>query len=258
MKYFIADPAGNITAFVFGQLHQEAAEMLLASGQGIEQVAFLNPPENGGHIKCDMAGGEFCGNACRAAGYFYAVRHRLSAPAEVLVEMSGGGALPVRVTADREQGISFAHMPLPLDIVSVSWAGLTFDAVVFDGITHLIAFDIQEAGLNITPETMHELCSSLQVSAVGVMFLDQELRLKPVVWVDQVASLVWESSCGSGSTACAWWLSRELTEGSRQYRFRQPGGTLEIRLNRHDGDSELMMGGRVMLQDDPFLRELEL
>ena len=28
--------------------------------------------------------------------------------------------------------------------------------------------------------------------------------------------------------------------------------------NRHDGDSELMMGGRVMLRDDPFLRELEL
>ena len=59
MEYFIADPAGNITAFVLGSPDSRAAEKLLSdSSLKVEQVAFLSPPQQGGHIKCDMAGGD--------------------------------------------------------------------------------------------------------------------------------------------------------------------------------------------------------
>ena len=84
MDYFIADPAGNITAFVLGSPDDRAAEILLSdSSLGIEQVAFLSAPQRGGHIKCDMAGGEFCGNACRAAAYYYIIKHTRERAGEV-------------------------------------------------------------------------------------------------------------------------------------------------------------------------------
>ena len=50
MDYFIADPAGNITAFVLGSPDDGAANKLLsASSLKIEQVAFLSTPQQGGH-----------------------------------------------------------------------------------------------------------------------------------------------------------------------------------------------------------------
>lgn len=257
MDYFIADPAGNITAFVLSAPDLRAAERLLSDRElKIEQVAFLTAPRQGGHIKCDMAGGEFCGNACRAAAYYHALKQRQARSGQVLVEMSGSGGRPVRVWVDTEHELAYADMPQPQGMTTVSWDGRELPAVVFAGVIHVVAPASLMKSLDLSAEKMQAVCGRLQTSALGVMFLGPELRLTPVVWVDEVGSLIWESSCGSGSAACGWYLSQDLQEGRREYRFRQPGGVLEIRLERRDGHSRLEMGGTVKLLDNPFMRRL--
>lgn len=257
MEYFIADPAGNITAFVFGEVDKEIAERLLSQKDTkIEQVAFLSPPQLGGDIKCDMAGGEFCGNACRAAGYYYSIKKEQGTVSEVFVEMSGAGDKPVKVTVDCDREIAFAQMPLPLCQKTIEIDGHTLPAVVFDGITHVIAPDDLIDKLELNREKLHELCRIMRTSALGVMFLSSEMHLTPLVWVDQVSSLVWESSCGSGSTACAWWLSQNMEAGHREYRFVQPGGILEIMIDKTADGCDIRMGGGVRLLGDPLIRRL--
>ena len=257
MEYFIADPAGNITAFVFGDVNEETAEKLLSDKElSIEQVAFLGSPKLGGHIKCEMAGGEFCGNACRAAGYYYSIKKEQGTVKDVLVEMSGAEGKPVKVKVDPVKETAFAQMPLPFSMETIDYDGIPLPAVKFDGITHIIAPGDLSDKLDLSRGKLHDLCRGLQTSALGVMFLSGDLRLRPLVWVDQVASLVWESSCGSGSTACAWWLSREIRDGRFDYTFTQPGGELTVILTRSGHDCELQMGGPVRLIEDPFLREI--
>lgn len=256
MDYFIADPAGNITAFILGQPDPAAAEKLLQAEPRVEQVAFLRRPVNGGHIKCDMAGGEFCGNACRAAAFYYARREGIAFDCTVKVEMSGTDGHPVTVAVDPQKGRAFAAMPLPERTLTVNWEGHVIPAVIFHGIIHFIIPGNLSGRISLTKQKMHQLCANLKTAALGVMFLSPDLRLKPVVWVDQVGTLIWESSCGSGSVACAWWLSRDLKQGWREYCFSQPGGELEIIVNRTSEGSELQMGGAVSLLDDPLWRKL--
>ena len=260
MEYFIADPEGNITAFVPGPPDQQAAERLLALDEiKIEQVAFLRPPDRGGHIKCDMAGGEFCGNACRAAAFYYArtqERLKTAEAAEVLVEMSGTSQDLVKVTVLLQQGTAFAHVPLPQRIITLECEGLRLDAVVFEGIAHIVTPSSPRGSVCLSKELMGELCRRLGTAALGVMFLSEDHHLEPVVWVDQIGSLIRESSCGSGTAACAWWLSRDLKQGYREYRFIQPGGTLTVMIDRSTAGCNLQIGGRVRLLDDPFWRKL--
>ena len=257
MDYFIADPAGNVTGFIFGPVDTLAADKLMARRElEIEQVAFLSRPQGRGHIKCDMAGGEFCGNACRAAAYYYCKDNKIEAVTDVIVEMSGTNGEPVTVTVFPEKEAAFAHMPLPQRIIKVTWDDRKLDAVEFDGITHIIAPLSSEHLPDVNKESMHELCQYLGTSAVGIMFLSDDLYLKPLVWVDKVGSLIWESSCGSGSTACAWWLSRDMKAGHKEYCFVQPGGVLEIKLDRSADGSDLQMGGRIRLLGDPLIRRL--
>ena len=255
MEYIIADPAGNITAFILGAVDTKVAADLLAHTElRIEQVAFLNDPQRGGHIKCDMAGGEFCGNACRAAGYYYCIKNGLTNETDVLVEMSGVGDAPVTVKVFPEKDAAYADMPLPKRITTARWNSQELDAVEFDGITHIIA-PLSSCKLSdISKESMHELCLSLKTSALGIMYLSDNMHLKPLVWVDKVGSLVWENSCGSGSTACACWLSRNKKAGHWEYSFLQPGGVLEIRIEKSADGCKIRMGGRVRLLDDPLIR----
>lgn len=259
MEYFIADPAGNITAFVLGSPDDRAAKKLLSeSALKIEQVAFLSAPQQGGHIKCDMAGGEFCGNACRAAAYYYSLRQTPKHAAEVIVEMSGTGGKPVKVIVEADRDTSFAQMPLPEDMTLIDWDGNELPAVVFAGITHVVAPFQYIESMDLSRGKMHDMSCKLKTAALGVMFLREDNYLKPLVWVDQAGSLIWESSCGSGSTACAWWLSRDMIVGSKKYRFVQPGGELEIRIERYPERCTIQMGGTVKLFEHPFLRSMEI
>ena len=77
---------------------------------------------------------------------------------------------------------------------------------------------------------MQELAA---VDCLGVMFYKEETReLTPVVYVPEVDSLVWESSCGSGSVAVAAALADRVGRSIESLKLSQPGGVIEATVRR--------------------------
>jgi diaminopimelate epimerase len=255
MKYeiVIADPAGNITVFVLNAVADRAAaarELLADKSLGAEQVGFVTPPGRAGEIwRLEMMGGEFCGNAARSFGLFAAREQGLSVRQTVAINMSGV-AEDFPVTVYVEEGWAAVEVPGPLAVETLDFEGRRLPVYIFDGITHVIAADIPpdentcariRAGL--------ELRAGQSAAAVGVLFYDTAAAfMRPAVYVYGTDSLVFESSCGSGSAALAVWKTRDQGDGDGTCAVRQPGGVIEARVLRRDGGIRgITIGGKVGL-----------
>jgi diaminopimelate epimerase len=85
--------------------------------------------------------------------------------------------------------------------------------------------------------------------AVGVMFYDSAAQtMTPVVYVRATDTLVFESSCGSGSAAMGLYLARNLERGEKTLTLRQPGGTIQVRVEKLPGEAaSVSIGGPVTL-----------
>ena len=131
------------------------------AAQGVEQAGFLIRTANAAHF--EMAGGEFCGNAARAA-------------ALQAVRLDDG-----------------------------SMAAL----VDLGGIVHVVLEAAFPAAAEAFRARHRALCAQLDLTArpaVGVVWCERahgRVAIHPVVWVREVDSFFYESSCGSGSIAAA-------------------------------------------------------
>lgn len=245
----VLDPAGNVTAIVCSDVSaaeraRVAAQILRLPELGIEQVAFLAAPRSGGEIRLEMMGGEFCGNALRCAGFYQALRNGAQGKSCVFAEISGAdGVQPVM--ADTAEGTASTVMPLPLSVQPAGWADVQAARVTFAGITHFVIDCAQpdealvQRAIDLAPEA----------SAVGAIFLDRAHgSIKPVVFVRETASCVAENSCASGSVATAVVLTADFADGITEIGIGQPGGTLEVDVQRTDGAvTGLSIGGAVRL-----------
>lgn len=245
----VLDPAGNVTAIVCSDVPaaeraRVAAQILRLPELGIEQVAFLTAPRSGGEIRLEMMGGEFCGNALRCAGFYQALRTGAQGKSCVFAEISGAdGVQPVM--ADTAEGTASTVMPLPLSVQPAGWADVQATRVTFAGITHFVIDCAQpdealvQRAIDLAPEA----------SAVGAIFLDRAPgSIKPVVFVRETASCVAENSCASGSVAAAVVLTADFADGITEIGIGQPGGTLEVGVQRTDGAvTGLSIGGAVRL-----------
>jgi diaminopimelate epimerase len=255
-----ADPAGNITIFVLDQiddpcLRLRAAKALLAEPSlKAEQVGFVIPPDHNaptGHWRLEMMGGEFCGNAARSFGLYAARESGLRGTRDIRIGISGvPDPIPVRV--DLDASTAEAEIPGPRAEAAVFWEGRSFPVLYFEGITHVIAGGVEPdrnmvLGLveKLTQRTRHP------IDAVGVMFYDPVRRfMRPAVYVAATESLVFESSCGSGTAALAAYLSRELSSGEDRREIFQPGGIIEARVTKEAGKIKAIgIGGPVSLDD---------
>jgi diaminopimelate epimerase len=239
MRY--ADPAGNITAMVESPVpayrRTQVAKAILDLGYA-EQVGFVTAPSMGGAGRLEMMGGEFCGNAARSFGYLLAQEHGVPLPMLLPVEISGADAI-VKVAV--EQGRAAAQMPLPTGLSRVQVLDREYPVVRCPGICHLLAQGLSPSHLFVL-----EALKSMKIlgfPAMGVMFLEKN-QLTPAVYVNGTDSLMWESSCGSGSAAAAWYLAQ--TSPTRHFTFQEPGGTLEVYVEKHGSAvTALRMGGEV-------------
>lgn len=224
------NPAGNITAVVLSPVSPELRPVLsraiMAQGRA-EQVGFAAQPRLGGDCRIEMMGGEFCGNAVRSYGYLQA----LATPMETLrVEISGATA-PVPVRVDAAAGTAFADMPLPLGVDWIPLRGTKYPLIQCQGIGHLLALDQKPDPTFL--EEARPILNELEQEAWGIMFLSGQ-QLTPAVYVRSTDSLVWESSCGSGSVAAAWYLAGEDTAQNR-FEFQEPGGEIAVTVSRENG-----------------------
>jgi diaminopimelate epimerase len=203
-----------------------------------------------------MMGGEFCGNAARSFGLYLAGERRLRGKHTIPLEMSGAGE-PVLVEVDTEAGTASAAMPLPLSMESLEYRGKTLPLVVFEGISQVAAGGIRgdkrafrEIRALVEGEARRKAGGPPEPpAALGVMFWDEAaLRAVPAVYVYGVSSLVFESSCGSGTAALGCVLSRGIQDGEGRWSISQPGGVMEAAVKKEAGKlKRITIGGPVRL-----------
>ena len=248
-RVLYADPAGNITAIVRGAASEDRADIVreILKQNRAEQVGFEVQPQHGACGRLEMMGGEFCGNAARSFGFLKAAEQWESGVHTVGIEISGAEQI-VSVCADLDAQTAFAQMPLPLECCSCEVDGFAYPVVRMEGISHLIAENTEPSELFVS----HALAAAkkLKWDAFGILFL-QKNHMTPVVYVKQSDSLVWESSCGSGSLACGWYLAKRMTgpiDGKTGFAFSQPGGRIDVELQVKDGTVlSATMGGSLRL-----------
>jgi diaminopimelate epimerase len=147
----VLNPAGNITLIVTTPVNREAyaeiaGKLLDISELHGEQVGFLTEPKQGGTVRLEMMGGEFCGNALRSVGYYHAVKSGAQGGAVVAAEISGCGN-PLNVEVDLDNNTAKSQMPLPVSVNEITVNGRDAKAVVFEGIVHFIAETPMSDGL---------------------------------------------------------------------------------------------------------------
>ena len=251
-----ADPAGNVTLLVLtavpAGLRARAAAALMERYGG-EQVGFLTPPRLGGQVRLEMMGGEFCGNAARAAGYWQALTAGVRGRALISVEV-GSCAEPLAVLADTAEETAQAEMPLPSALET--WESLP--AAVFPGIVHVLCAD-REPEEDHARRVTRALTGRYGVGAAGVLYLRRaDLRLRPAVYVRDTETLCFESSCASGSAACAALLSAGCRDGAVHYDLAQPGGVIRASAVRRRGELVSLTVGGALRVGTPFRAELAL
>lgn len=172
---------------------------------GAEQAGFLIPADS--HF--EMTGGEFCGNASRAAAVLLS---ELQQKEKVAFTVSGFSG-EVEATVVKNEGSYFVRCVfpgLPTQRQSVVLSeGQHADVIDLGGIVHVVIEGTfpQEAAFY---EAMHRaITRELRLedrAAVGVVWFrrtDDSVIIDPVVWVKDAKTFYFEQSCGSGSIAVA-------------------------------------------------------
>ena len=129
--------------------------------------------------------------------------------------------------------------------------------VCFDGISHMIVKGPRRSDAFVQ-EVLKAARACETCDAYGIMFLEPSgdgmekcYRMTPVVYVVETDSLVWESSCGSGSMACAVYLADRKADGTYVYVLRQPDGQIEATVIRREGKTvQCKMGGKVTISGE--------
>jgi diaminopimelate epimerase len=228
--YILADPSGNTTAFVlspvppaqYGPVARAVMKRLDA-----EQVAFVHDG------RMDMMGGEFCGNASRSFALWQAL-HTEDSPS--LRPFSGkqqetvtvsGAPQPLTVTIRGEQTGLFAaiEMPLPRRVLPLAQSPLGRCTLVeYPGISHLVLEDRDPLDEDVSNAQALLSALSAESGCFGLLYLSGD-RMRPLVYVRDTDTLIWESSCASGTCAVAAALALRQKQTLSLDLF-QPGGSL--------------------------------
>ena len=191
-----------------------------------------------------LLGNQPLGNALRCAGFYHALRTGAQGKTCVLAEISGAeGVQPVM--ADTAAGEASTVMPLPRAVQPADWPDVQAVRVTFDGITHFVMDRAQPDDALV----QRAIAAAPEASAVGALFLDRAAgSMQPVVFVRETGSCVAETSCASGSVATAVVLTADFADGITEIGIGQPGGTLEVGVQRaHGAVTGLSIGGPVRL-----------
>ncbi len=252
VRYFAADPGGNITVLAECEPSAAAAEALFAAEPAAEQLGFLGEAADA-DMSLYMAGGEFCGNASLSAAALW-LRRSGKREAELRLRVSGAEE-PVAVsirTLDDGSLVGELDMPLPLGFDSLGLSCGTVPLVRFPGIAHAILpadFSKSEA-----EELIEPVCRALGLEALGFILYDEaERSIEPLVYVPGAGTKCWEGSCASGSCAAAAYSA--MKEGAVLLSLGQPKGCLNITAQLNGGRlSRLRLGGSVSLSGEKIIK----
>ena len=263
LRFVKMNPSGNTTIIVLTPLPREAyaqtaAKLMEPSGLCAEQVGYVEKAADPrAAARLHMMGGEFCGNAARSfaawlafSGTDFIATDRLApvtfkeGPKKIVIEVSGCDSPLTAVveSTGKENACRVGiDMPLPETIRHGQDEKLgDYTLAVFPGIVHMILWDKapKESYTQIVRDFL--LKEGISDACFGVLFYDTHSgKLYPLISVGAVGSLVWESSCGSGSVAVACAVAEREKKKIDNMELRNPGGDLYVTLQQN-GDGSLL------------------
>lgn len=257
IRIMIADPAGNITAFVLDHFDRSeyaaVANRIFAMEElGAEQVAFVTGPDS-----MEMCGLEFCGNASRAFAYMIAKELRQKGHSgddlmRIPVHVSGAeGVVEVEVKPDT--GFARVEMPLHRSAKRCTYAmagygDVSGTLVDLGGIVHFVIEDA-EPDDELFSMIKDAIAEELDPPAIGVMFMKGD-HMYPVVYVKDVDTVYHEGSCATGTTAAVIARAQGGPDGEHQYRMIQPAGELMASAETSGGEvRSVRIAGEIKLHE---------
>lgn len=173
---------------------------------GAEQAGFLIPS----HLHFEMAGGEFCGNASRAAATLFSETENKS---NVDFTVSGFDGTVSAIVTKRSDSLYdvrcvFPGMPTEAQQVVLD-NGQSASIVDLGGIVHVVINGSFPSESSAYQEAHREITERFDLSgheAVGVIWFEESregIAIHPVVWVKAVDTFFYETSCGSGTIAAS-------------------------------------------------------
>lgn len=227
-KITILRPAGNDQLLIKGIVKKEDRrainDEMIQQFPNVEQVSFYAFDKKNNIARLELAGGEFCGNATRSLAYLLLN----GKPGKLSIQVSGTKQL---LTAGiKKPNTAFAQMPIFYDFSCVKKLNEYLFRVDLEGITHLI---YKKSTIKKTRVELKKLAKEilkkenllLSVPAAGVMFIEKinnGFLLKPVVWVRDIETILYETACASGTAAVALWYSLQNNNQITNVSLRQP------------------------------------
>lgn len=215
-RYVVNAAGGNATAIRVLDMgmtiyrYAEDGKAMIAQTEhefGVEQAGFLVLDQN----YFAMSGGEFCGNAARAAAMLLA---RISGEDNVDFGMTGtSGRVKGQVEwlSEMEANVTCSFEGLDPKIFTAKPADMDVEATVVDlgGIVHILLRGEMPQEKDAYEGFHKEIREALGLSkraAVGVCWINEregKMHMDPVVWVKDIDTCFYEGACGSGSIATA-------------------------------------------------------
>ncbi len=241
--YIISSALGNATAIEIipkrlnRQEYVRRGKKLMSATKiyGVEQCGFLILDKK--HL--EMSGGEFCGNAARAAAL---VIHLLTKAKQCEFSMSGFSHIikaKVKKINIHQYKVECLFPNFKIKIKPLKLMGKEASLIDLGGITHVvIKDDFPKKDYKTQHKNIRQLLKLKTQNAIGVCWIKKNkksIKIHPVVWVKQINSFFYESSCGSGSIAVskANGLSKIIQpSGSTIYALHKPKGiSLQSRMD---------------------------
>ncbi|WP_236146631.1 diaminopimelate epimerase [Paenibacillus xylanilyticus] len=203
-----------------------------------EQVGFIVPTlQRGAAARLQMAGGEFCGNACMALAAYLASEQELGSRdyTELLLEVSGTEQLiTCQVRKQLNEYFCQVNMPIPRQIErqTITYEGFDQDMIIvrYEEFIHIVVeVDGFDDGIRTRAQNLARLLGlTLGDKLIGILLFNPlSEELAPLIYVPGLDSLIWERGCGSGTASLgaylAWKTGREITA-----LIKQPGGSINV------------------------------
>ncbi|WP_027955538.1 diaminopimelate epimerase [Halobacillus kuroshimensis] len=223
-----------------------------------EQVGFIEKPFNtNAEARLQMAGGEFCGNACMALALLVSSQRNLlkNGCTKFSLEVSGSDRLiQCQVKQDAHNFYCKVDMPLPkkIELKQIIFEGNELEIIIvrYDGFLHII-FETDEfnAEQKKRAQSLAELLgATLEVNLIGILLYKRKTHeLSPLIYIPDLDSSVWERGCGSGTASLgaylAWKHNKDIVS-----EIKQPGGTITVACHHEEGErTKLTIEGTVDL-----------
>ncbi|KQN97748.1 hypothetical protein [Paenibacillus sp. Leaf72] len=236
------NPTQNMTILVktnhaASEYKQIASKMMSYDHVYAEQVGFIEQPKHGAAAYLQMAGGEFCGNACMALAAFIASEQGINQSdlMEIVLEASGTDQLVTcQVKKMQEEFFCQVAMPMPRKIEqkTVVYEGDDLNIVIvrYDDFFHIVIeveqFDRAEKD---RAQSLAKLLGiTLGANLIGILlFKSDSNEMAPLIYVPSLDSMIWERGCGSGTASLGAYLSWK-NKGAIAAPVKQPGGTIHV------------------------------